>query len=259
MWAVAWQLPQGNWTYATCDGSDGHAMDNVTELLLEDYPRNQTAAKMAASGCAMWIFSLGGSGTNVDDAKKDGITNPPPHAGNKGLKSIFPDDDGGYLRLKSAVYFKNPVMILGQAAKAEKAKKVVVAKAPPPPAPKLADPAQRTVWVAKLQKLVQAEITARREPQFTLSALKSSATLRSLEADGTMTVAIAGSGEMTMPWSRLADSDLAQLALTVQRGDDQDRRAVAAFLLLNGDTMAAQDQLRRAGTKAAEVEQAFAP
>ncbi len=263
MWAVAWQLPQGNWTYATCDGSDGHAMDNVTELLLEDYPRNQTAAKMAAAGCAMWIFSLGGNGANVDDAKKDGITNPTPHTGNKGLKSVFADDDGGYLRLKSAIYFKNPVMILGAAAKGEKAekpKKPVVAKAPPPPPQKLADPTQRAVWTAKLQTLVRAEIVARREPQFTLAVLHSTATLRDLAADQTMTLAIAGSGELTMPWSRLTDADLAQLAVAMQRGDDADRRALAGFfLLLNGDATAAEDQLRRAGTQAADVERLFAP
>lgn len=112
MWAVAWQLPQGNWTYAACDGSAGHGMDNVTELLLEDHPANRVAARMAAAGCCMWIFSLGGEGANVIDARKDGTTNPAPHAGNKGKSSEYPDDDGGYLRLKAAAYFRNPVKII---------------------------------------------------------------------------------------------------------------------------------------------------
>jgi hypothetical protein len=111
MWGVGWQLPQGNWTYAACDGSAGHGMDNVTELLLENHPANRVASRMAAAGCCMWIFSLGGDGANVTDERKDGITNPTPHAGNKGKRSEWPDDDGGYLRLKGSVYFKHPVPI----------------------------------------------------------------------------------------------------------------------------------------------------
>ncbi len=126
MWCVAWQLSQGNSTYATCDGSDGHAMDGVTELLLENYPANRVAARMAAAGCCMWIFSLGGDGACVLDAKKDGITNPTPHAGNKGRQSLYPDDDGGYLRLMGGEYFKNPVPILGKPLKQK-------GKAGPPP------------------------------------------------------------------------------------------------------------------------------
>lgn len=114
MWGVGWQLSQGNWTYATCDGSAGHAMDNVTELLLDQHPQNRVAARMVAAGVCMWIFSLGGDGANVTDAKKDGVTNPSPHAGNKGKKSDFADDDGGYLRLKAADYFKNPQAIFGK-------------------------------------------------------------------------------------------------------------------------------------------------
>jgi hypothetical protein len=117
MWGVAWQLPVGNTTYAACDGSDGHGMDGIAELLLEGYPKNTTAARMAAAGCCMWIFSNGSdAATKVFDMKKDGITNPAARPGNKGLQSLFSDDDGGYLRLKAAEYFKDPVWILGKPA-----------------------------------------------------------------------------------------------------------------------------------------------
>ena len=116
MWGVAWQLPQGNSTYATCDGSEGHGMDGVAELLLDNHPANQVAQRMVAAGCAMWIFSPGGSGSTLADEQKDGITNPTPHAGSKGLKSLFADDDGGYLRLKGGEYFLNPVPIQAKPA-----------------------------------------------------------------------------------------------------------------------------------------------
>lgn len=267
MWGVAWQLPQGNWTYAACDGSDGHAMDNVTELLLEGYPRNQTAAKMAAAGCCMWIFSLGGVGTNVDDHKKDGITNPSPYAGNRGLKSGYADDDGGYLRLRSADYFRNPVPILGKLVPQAKAKREaraegtaeVRAGAETPPRPVLADPGQRTAYAGRLRTAALAEISARREPQFEFSAFPSKATLRRIDSDGTMTLAIAGTGEMTAPWEKLTDGDLARLAVAVQRGDDQERRALAGFfLLLTGERSAAREHLMKAGAAASAVEAAFA-
>ena len=264
MWGVAWQLPQGNWTYAACDGSEGHGMDNVTELLLEGYPRNQTAAKMAAAGCCMWIFSLGGAGASVDDNKKDGVTNPSPHAGNRGLKSEFADDDGGYLRLRSAEYFKNPVPIQGKPIPQGKAKAKPEKPAEDKPAvaaeprPTLADPKERTAYAERLRTVALAEIAARREPQFEFAAFKSKATLRQIDGDGTMTLAIAGTGEMTAPWAKMSDEDLARLALVIQRNDDQERRALAGFfLLLTGERSAAQEHLMKAGAKGAAVEAAF--
>ena len=264
MWGVAWQLPQGNWTYAACDGSEGHGMDNVTELLLEGYPRNQTAAKMAAAGCCMWIFSLGGAGASVDDNKKDGVTNPSPHAGNRGLKSEYADDDGGYLRLRSAEYFKNPVPIQGKPIPQGKAKAKPEKPAEDKPAvaaeprPTLADPKERAAYAERLRTVALAEIAARREPQFEFAAFKSKATLRQIDGDGTMTLAIAGTGEMTASWAKLGDEDLARLALAVQRGDDQERRALAGFfLLLTGERGAAQEHLMKAGAKGAAVEAAF--
>jgi hypothetical protein len=59
------------------------------------------------------------------DARKDGITNPDPIPGNLGKKSEYPDDDGGYIRLRVGEYYKNPYPILGKPAP----------KPPSPPAP----------------------------------------------------------------------------------------------------------------------------
>jgi hypothetical protein len=261
MWGVAWQLPQGNATYATCDGSDGHGMDGVAELLLDNYPSNTVAARMAAAGCCMWIFSLGGDGSNVIDAKKDGITNPPPHAGNKGLKSLFPDDDGGYLRLKGAEYFKRPVPILAKpvAAKAVKAKPVT-APTPAKAAPLLQDKTLAETWAVRLRSATLAELQTRHEPRFELSALRALATLRELRDDDSLLVAVAGSGEMSLQWNQLNVRDRAALAdsLAATHRDDPALQALAAFhLLLAGDEVAARARLLTAGTGAAEIERAF--
>lgn len=264
MWGVAWQLPQGNATYATCDGSDGHAMDGVAELLLDSHPANKVAARMAAAGCCMWIFSLGGDGANVFDAKKDGITNPKPHPGNKGLQSLFPDDDGGYLRLKGGDYFKRPQPIQAKpvAAKPEKAKaKTAEAAAPAKAAPKLQDKSLAAAWDERLRGAAQAELQARREPAFPLSALKAQAILRTLDAAGAMTVAVAGSGEMSLRWEQLDARDRAALAVTIAgaRRSDTAAQALAGFhLLLAGDEAAARERLALAGDAAGEVERAFA-
>ena len=48
--------------------------------------------------------------------KKDGITNPPPIPGNLGRKAEYPDDDGGYVRLRGAAYYKKPFPIQGKGA-----------------------------------------------------------------------------------------------------------------------------------------------
>jgi hypothetical protein len=271
MWGVAWQLPQGNTTYATCDGSDGHAMDGVTELLLDTYPANKVAQRMAASGCAMWIFSLGGAGANVCDDKKDGITNPTPHAGNKGLKSLFADDDGGYLRLKGGEYFRNPVPILGkpvaQAGKrkagaadkpAEDPTAKPVVKAEPRAMPKLADKALLDPWSQRLHDAVVAAVAARREPQFAISSLHAKGTLRDLQPDGTMVVSIAGSGELTASWTSLTPADQAALAVAMLRGTEPAPQALAAFfLLLSGDEERGRERLAMAGAEAEAIASAF--
>jgi len=93
-------------------------MDNRAEYFLEGYPANRHIAEWAAQGYVGLLFGGGAGGcTDVRDSKKDGVTNPPRVPGNKGERSQFADDDGGYLRLRAANYYaKKPVPLRGRAA-----------------------------------------------------------------------------------------------------------------------------------------------
>ncbi len=109
---VFWQIPLGNTYFKTCNNTPGHYTHNTAQLLLENYPTNQRLQRFADAGGVALIFSPGqGSSTNAYDKQEDGITNPDPIAGNEGNESIYPDDDGGYLRLRVSDYYKNPIKI----------------------------------------------------------------------------------------------------------------------------------------------------
>lgn len=104
---IAWQIPMGNQIMATCNNTEGHFMDNRAEYFLEDYPKNRNIQEWADAGYVALLFGVAGGGcTSVGDNMKDGITNPKPIKGNKGEKAKFPDDDGGYLRLRGGEYYK---------------------------------------------------------------------------------------------------------------------------------------------------------
>jgi hypothetical protein len=123
---VVWQVAMGNTVFAACNNTPGHFCDNLAQTLLEDYPRNPMISRYAAAGCIGWLFQGGqGDSTASWDARKDGITNPDAIPGNLGKKSEYPDDDGGYIRLRVGEYYKNPYPLLGKPAP----------KPPPPPAP----------------------------------------------------------------------------------------------------------------------------
>lgn len=139
------------------------------------------------------------------------------------------------------------------------------ADAAPAPAPApvqrpvLAVPAARAAWVARLREAAAADAAAGRGPRFVLAALKSPAVIQAIAGDGTMTLAIEGSGAMTAPWAGLRESELAGIASDLARGDAPARQALAGFfLMLNGEAEAARLRLMRAGEGAAEVEAAFA-
>lgn len=276
MWGVAWQLPIGNSTYATCDGSDGHGMDNVTQLLLDDHPANRVAQRMAAAGCCMWIFSLGGDGANADDARKDGITNPTPHAGSKGLQSRYPDDDGGYLRLKAADYFKDPVPILAKPGKAKGRSRAAAqpvaaqpaaatddakpaAEAKPVTVVAVAAPDKKALaaFNARLVARVIASTRAGRGPSFRFTAMRSDAVVESAD-EQELTLRI-GQTAMGINWSMAGPEDLLGMAVDLARRGDEEDHAQAAFrLLVAGRTDDAQAELAQAGTAAAAVTAAFA-
>jgi len=107
---VLWQVPMGNTYFKTCNNTSGHYTHNSAQLLLENYPANNRIKRFADGGGIGIIFSPGQwNSTNVYDKMKDGVTNPALIAGNLGNQSSYADDDGGYIRLRSSVYFRNPV------------------------------------------------------------------------------------------------------------------------------------------------------
>lgn len=103
-----WRIPLGNTHMAACNNTPWHYMDNRVEHWLEGYPANPRIAAWASAGFAGLLFGGGATGCTVHkDNAKDGVSNPPPAPGNKGERSEFPDDDGGYLRLRAGAYYRS--------------------------------------------------------------------------------------------------------------------------------------------------------
>ncbi len=104
---MLWRIPLGNTVMAACNNTKWHYMDNRAEYWLENYPSNGRISEWADAGFVALLFGGGAVDCTVHrDNAKDGVTNPPPVAGNKGETSSFPDDDGGYLRLRAGEYYK---------------------------------------------------------------------------------------------------------------------------------------------------------
>ncbi len=64
------------------------------------------------AGIAGVLFGPGNGGTEVYDRRHDGITNHPPISTYgcdrcNTQASVYPDDDGGYLRIFVGAYYKN--------------------------------------------------------------------------------------------------------------------------------------------------------
>jgi len=111
---MIWRIPLGNTHMAACNNTPWHFMDNRAEYWLEKYPTNRHVAEWADAGFIGLLFGGGTVECTVHkDNAKDGVTNPPPVPGNKGEKSEFPDDDGGYLRLRAGAYYQAGPLKLG--------------------------------------------------------------------------------------------------------------------------------------------------
>lgn len=109
---ILWQVPLGNTYFSTCNNTPGHYTHNSAQLLLENYPTNSRLQRFADAGGIALIFSAGqGTSTRTWDHQNDGITNPTTIPGNQGNISQYPDDDGGYIRLRVAEYYKNPITL----------------------------------------------------------------------------------------------------------------------------------------------------
>ncbi len=107
---VMWQVPIGNQYFDTMDNSPGHYQDNRAEYILGN------AASFAAAGVVAVLFGPGNGGTMNTDAMNDGVTNPAPISSYEcnycnNHTSIYPDDDGGYLRIFIGQYMQHPVSL----------------------------------------------------------------------------------------------------------------------------------------------------
>jgi hypothetical protein len=111
---LMWQVPEGNQYYDTENNSQGHTQDNKAEYILGHI------ADFANAGIIGVLFGPGNGGTMAQDARGDGITNPGPIStyecnGCNDHVSIYPDDDGGYLRITVGQYYKSGGYALSRA------------------------------------------------------------------------------------------------------------------------------------------------
>lgn len=115
--AFVWQIPLGNQVFATMNNTDGHYQDNRAEYFFEH------VEELREIGVIGLLFGRGNDGSTTNaDVKRDGVTNPAPFCTQDGLsegetcntrQSVYPDDDGGYLRLAAERYFQEPVALTG--------------------------------------------------------------------------------------------------------------------------------------------------
>ena len=104
---VIWQIPVGNTLMKSSNNTNYHYQDNREQYWLENYPNNSNINALAQAGVIGLLFGPGNAGTtDVYDAAGDGITNPAPIDGNSTV-SVYPDDDGGLLRLNVGKYYSS--------------------------------------------------------------------------------------------------------------------------------------------------------
>jgi hypothetical protein len=103
---MMWQVPAGNQYFDTENNSKGHTQDNRPEYILGHI------ADFAHAGIIGVLFGPGNGGTEYNDARQDGVTNPAPISTFQcnqcnSHQSQYADDDGGYLRIFVGQYYKN--------------------------------------------------------------------------------------------------------------------------------------------------------
>ena len=253
---VFWQVAVGNTYFRTCNQTDRHYCDGIAQGLLEGYPQNPMIARYVRAGCVGFVFSSGqGVQTHVYDAKKDGVTNPEPIPGNLGHVSEYPDDDGGYMRLRAGEYYKNPYPILAKPKR--KAKKRAVAGKIEPLKRKVPKPEAAAAWDARLLARVKDELAAGGPVRFSVTAFQARFEVMSVDKAGTLELKGAVT-EMSMEWPRLTPADKKSLALAMLReGDAGDHCLAAFYLIVAGDEEEAEDHLAKGGGGADGVEASF--
>jgi hypothetical protein len=112
---VMWQVPEGNQYFDTMNDSPHHLQDNRPQYILAHVP------EFVRAGVVAVLFGPGQGGTTVDDQAGDGVSNPHPIASfqcdhcNTHL-SVYPDDDGGFLRIFVGAYYRAGPLSLAQPA-----------------------------------------------------------------------------------------------------------------------------------------------
>ena len=255
LYVFVWQVAAGNTYFATCNNTPNHYCDNLAQMLLEDYPKNPTISRYIKAGCVGWIF-LGGQDpdTRVYDFKNDGITNPPAIPGNLGHKSEYADDDGGYLRLRGAAYYRKPAPILAKgAAKTTEAPTPAAAPAPTKSTPSVS-PAAVAAWDAKLRAAVAEDLKSGRKPRFHLKVVGQPAEATAIDAEGVLTFR-SDVGNFPCRWVDLTLQDKRNLAVArIRESKPASDLCLAAFYhLACGDDAAAQALLK--AVSAAEAEE----
>jgi hypothetical protein len=102
---LMWQVPNGNRVYRSVNNTNGHWQDNRPEYYLNVATGRANTQLWINHGFLGLMFGAGtGSQSHYFDYTGDGITNPPPINGNNAV-ALYPDDDGGYIRLGVADYY----------------------------------------------------------------------------------------------------------------------------------------------------------
>ncbi len=147
---------------------------------------------------------------------------------------------GGQLRL-GVTDQVTLIRLEGRPARAARATPAVTAAVSAP----AVDPAQRAVWEAKLYERVRSDIAGRRLPRFKLTMVGALVQIEQAETDGALTLSM-GPSAFAYLWKHVPDADRFDLAKSTMREDQEgDRALVAFYALLNGDRVAADEQLAR--------------
>lgn len=261
---MAWQIPMGNTYMASCNNTEGHFMDSRAEYFLENYPDNRHIAEWKGRGYIGLLFGGGAGGcTSVADAMKDGVTNPEPAKNNKGEKAAFPDDDGGYLRLRGGNYYaKGPVPLLAEQAGDRQPisklpesgvspapPKKAVAAAPPPPAPEPVKVDEKLVseWLNKLVQRINAAAKAGGPLTASVPIGGASEKHRLLSADEKELRVDINGNAMPLRWMWFKPADRVALVKSFARDEDAESLLLlAVFLFSDGQAGPAEEAIAKA-------------
>ena len=112
---VLWQIPLGNTKMLAMNNKWGHYQDNHVEWWLDDSTATHLAATVNAGVVAL-LYGGGADGTtSAYDAEGDGVTNPAAIGANT-RSSYSADDDGGYFRHQTNIYYAVGAMALPDAS-----------------------------------------------------------------------------------------------------------------------------------------------